>query len=98
MVMFNGHPMSQGGWVSASNMYRVIGHFRGIEQKRYLLEVELLDDITALSKAKPRIAIHVPSLDAEGEAISAALLAITGIFTFLVGAAWLAFAFFRHRH
>jgi hypothetical protein len=97
MASMDGHPMRQGGWVSSKEMFRTIGRFDGDPRKIYLLEVHLLDDISALAPTAPRIAIHVAPLTFEGYAMLADLVRILAILFVVIGLAWQLVHFIRHR-
>jgi hypothetical protein len=98
MTSYNGTSMSLGGWVSNDAMYRVIGHFQGTPGHNYTVEVELLNDIHPLAQAKPRLAIRVPSMEHEGNALLTAFIEIVGAAFAVAGAIWLGSSFVYHRH
>ena len=64
----------------------------------YAAEVQLLNDIGPLAQATPRLAIRLPSLAHQGEALLAGILSMIGLVLGVVGTLWLGNSIVRRRN
>lgn len=95
MGIFNGHPMSLGGWTSAKAVSRTIGKFDGTRRHKYVVEVHLLNSIAGLEVAAPHIMVEVTYWSRIGYEDLAGLILLFAIVVALVGSAFLVTPFVR---
>jgi hypothetical protein len=84
-----GHSSDGDGGVWGSSIARVVGTFQGRPRASYMLETTLLNDISPLTPARPRMVILGDPAEYEALGFVVAILAVIAFATGVFNAVWL---------